>query len=81
MSARRAALIQALRDVVAGGDITHEKLAAVVPDPRLLDHSEKAAWSVLSHWVDDGDIRAQYPRYGEQQLKVVAEMARRLENA
>jgi len=79
MSARRAALIQALRDVVAGGDITHELLAAAVPDPRLLDPAEKAAWSALSHWADDADIRAQFPRHKDLQLKTLAEMARRLE--
>jgi hypothetical protein len=79
MSVRRAALIQALRDLVAGGDITQDQLVAAVPDPRLLDRGEKAAWSALSHWADDGDIRAQYPRYGDQQLKVIAELARQLE--
>ena len=72
-------MIEALRGLVAGGDLTNEQLAAVCPDPRLLDHAEKAAWAILSHWADDGDIRAKYPRYGDQQLNVIAEMARRLE--
>ena len=78
MSAHRAFLIQTLDDLVAGGDITHAQLAAAIPDPKTLDHSEKSAWAALSHWADDADIRAANPRYGPFQLTVIAEMARRL---
>ncbi|MEI9891670.1 MAG: hypothetical protein WDN45_15425 [Caulobacteraceae bacterium] len=79
MSAHRPFLIQTLREIVAGGDVTGAWLAAAIPNPKELDRGERAALSALSHWADDGDIRAQNLRHGPLQRNMMAEMARRLE--
>lgn len=79
MSVHRRYLIRTLGELVAGGDLTNAQLDAAIPNPKELDSGERAAWSALSHWADDGDIRAANPRYGPLQLNMMAEMARRLD--
>jgi hypothetical protein len=63
VSEARAQLLEALQRVADGGDITAEELDATVSDPLTLDRVEKDAWEQLSHWADDGDIRAKDAQY------------------
>ena len=63
MIATRAFLIEALRRVAGGGDISEAELDAAVPNPFALDAREKDAWEELSHWADDDDIRERDERY------------------
>ncbi len=63
MSEHHSFLSEALRRVIAGGDISNEELAAGVPDAKRLKGSEQKAYLGLSYWTDDGDIRAKDPTY------------------
>ncbi len=63
MSEARDYLLTALRRVAGGGDITAEELDAAIADPLILDRAEKDVWEQLSHWADDGDIRATDAKY------------------
>lgn len=63
MTVARTFLVDALQRVADGGDIDEAELETAVPDPFALDDLEKSAWEELSHWADDGDIRAKDERY------------------
>lgn len=63
-SGYRAFLEAALQRVIDGGDITDEELAAAIPDPIVLEGSERKAFHGLSYWADDSDIREKNPNYG-----------------
>lgn len=63
MTSVRAYLLSTLRRIVNGGDLSPEELDAEIPDPLVLDRSERAAWEELSHWADDADIRAHDAHY------------------
>lgn len=67
MVANRTYLRDTLQRVVDGGDITNEELYEAIPEPLHLSKLELGAWERLSHWADDGDIRASEPGYAEDQ--------------
>jgi hypothetical protein len=79
MTDARSFLLESLRAVIAGGDITNEELAAAIPDPARLRGAERRAWHGLSYWADDGDIRAKDPDYGPMRRQSLAALLARLE--
>lgn len=42
-------------------------LGTAVSEPKDLHPFEKTAWQMLSHWIDDDDIREKDAAYGEMQ--------------
>jgi hypothetical protein len=69
----RAFLLDALRRVRDGGNVTNDELLGRIPDPSQLDPTERAAWYCLSHWADDDDIRAKDGHYAEMQQRQIGE--------
>jgi hypothetical protein len=59
----RTFLINSLRHVIDGGDVTNDELGAAVVDPARLRIAERKAWHGLSYWADDDDVRAKDPDY------------------
>ena len=78
MSEHHAFLIETLRRVIAGGDISNEELAKAIPDARMLKGAEMKAYLGLSYWADDEDIRAKEPEYApmrrEGMVRLLADM-------
>jgi len=72
MSDARTFLLDALQRASLGIQVTNEELLGTIPDPSSLDKIEKQAWRKLSHWADDGDIRARDPAYRDMQEKQIA---------
>jgi hypothetical protein len=72
MNEARSFLLDALRRVAAGGELTNDALLSGVPDPQALGPVEKEAWLVLSGWADDDGIRAMDPAYTHMQQGQVA---------
>ena len=66
MSAYRPILVELLKRVIAGGDITREELMSAIPREGALETqgAERKAYYGLSYWSDDDDIRAKDPHYG-----------------
>ncbi len=63
MTDARTLLINCLRRVIDGGDVTNDELDAASADPGALRGVERRAWQGLSYWADDEDIRAKDPAY------------------
>lgn len=61
--ANRAALIAMLDRAIAGEIIDRNELDEAFPHPRSLEKIECSAWSALSQWIDDADIRDHDQRY------------------
>ena len=73
MTDARTFLIDTLRRVIAGGDVSNAQLEAG-PDPAALRGAGRKAWHGLSYWADDDDIRAKDPAYAtscRRQLVIV----------
>jgi hypothetical protein len=68
----REFLLSALRRITGGGEITNDELLHAVPDLTELDEVEQSAWFRLSHWADDGDIRAKDQSYADMQQQQIA---------
>lgn len=79
MSEYRSALVETLRKVIDGGDITNDQLYAAFPAPEKLHGAERKAWHGLSYWADDDDIRAKDPDYAPSQRKQLTELLSALE--
>jgi hypothetical protein len=79
MSKYQTFLIEALRDVIAGGDMTNEQLYAAIPNPEDLHGPELKAWYALSYWADDEDIRAKDPTYGPMRVGGMVELMHKLD--
>jgi hypothetical protein len=75
----RLALINLMKQVLAGDQITDAELSASVPDPTALDRNEQLAWQRLSQWADDDDIRVNDEAYSHMQRRHVAEALADLE--
>lgn len=69
----RAALIAMLDRVIAGSIIDRNELDEAFPHPRSLEKIECSAWSVLSQWIDDADIRVHDQRYHKFRLEKLVE--------
>ena len=80
MTEARTFLIESLRRVVAGGDVTSDQLYAAIADPVLLRGAERKAWQALSYWTDDGDIRAKNPAYAPYRRQQLADLLADLES-
>jgi len=76
--AARIALVNALRHVVVGGDLTKDALRAIVADPASLGGTERKAWYVPSHWADDDDIRITEPHLAADRRVQLAELSGKL---
>lgn len=68
----RTFLVDSLRTVIAGGDVTNDQLDAAIADPVLLRGAERKAWHGLSYWADDDDIRAKDPAYAPSRRRQLA---------
>ncbi len=75
----RQALIDLMKQVLVGEEITNEDLLAAAPDPAVLDQIERLAWQRLSQWADDDDIRDKDHVYADMQRRHVAEALAALE--
>jgi len=75
----RLALIDLMKRVLAGNQITKAELFTAVPDPIALDQIERAAWQRLNQWADDDDIRASDEAYANMQRRHVVEALADLE--
>lgn len=53
MNSARTYLLEALRRVVDGGDLTNDELDAAIAAPADLRGAERKAWHGLSYWADD----------------------------
>lgn len=80
MTEARTFLIDNLRRVVAGGDVTSDQLYAGVANPVLLRGAERKAWQGLSYWTDDDDIRAKDPAYAPYRRQQLADLLTGLES-
>ena len=76
----RAFLVAALRDVIAGGDITFDQLDDAIRDDNLLRGDEMKAYWGLRYWASDADIRAKDPAYAPMRREGLARLLARLEN-
>lgn len=75
----RTFLINTLRRVIDGGDLTNEELDVVISDPAGLRGAERKAWHGLSYWADDDDIRTKDPSYGPSQKRRLIDLLADLE--
>ena len=78
MSEHREFLIEALRRVIDGGDITNADLSVGIPDARFLEGFELKAYLGLSYWTDDADIREKDSLYGPARRTSLIELQQRL---
>ena len=72
MSKARAFLLATLQHVADGGDLTVAELDTGMPNPLMLDPTERDAWEELSHWADDDDVRGKdvnYTAYKRERLR------------
>ncbi|WP_093667187.1 hypothetical protein [Sphingomonas gellani] len=75
----RHALIEMMKRVLAGGEVSNSDLLTSIPDPTDLDQMERLAWQRLSQWADDDDIRARDEAYADMQRQHVTEALSDLE--
>ena len=75
----RLTLIEMMRRVLAGGEITNSELSIAASDPMDLGQIERLAWQRLSQWADDDDIRMRNASYTEMRRRQVAEALAALE--
>jgi hypothetical protein len=72
----RLVLIDMMKRVLAGEELTLGELLGAVPEPRTLDKIERLAWQRLGQWADDDDLRAKDEAYAEMQRRqVIAALA------
>ncbi|MCW6532259.1 hypothetical protein NED98_18580 [Sphingomonas sp. MMSM20] len=79
VSNARTFLIDALRHVIDGGDITNGELDAAIAQPIELRGAQRKAWYGLSYWADDEDIRAKDPAYGPSRRRQLVDLLANLE--
>lgn len=72
-------LIDSLRRVIAGGDMTNDELDAAIADPVGLRGAERKAWHGLSYWADDDDIRTKDPNYAPSRRQQLGNLLADLE--
>ncbi|WP_375399094.1 hypothetical protein [uncultured Sphingomonas sp.] len=75
----RTFLIDSLRRVTDGGDVTNDELDAAIADPAGLRGAERKAWHGLSYWADDDDISAQDPSYAPSRRQQLGDLLADLE--
>lgn len=75
----RAFLINSLRHVINGGDVTNDELDDAIADPAGLRGAERRAWHGLSYWADDDDIRAKSPAYAPSRRRQLSNLLNDLE--
>lgn len=80
MNNARTYLLETLRRVIDGGDVTNEELDAAIAAPADLRGAERKAWHGLSYWADDDDIRAKDPAYAPSRRGQLADLLSALEN-
>jgi hypothetical protein len=79
MLEQRDFLLQALREVIAGGDIDLERIDAAISQPeKLKGPAFKAYWG-LRYWADDGDIRKKDSAYAPMRREGLARLLHKLE--
>ena len=79
MTRVRTFLIDILRHVTDGGDVTNDELDAAIADPAGLRGAERKAWHGLSYWADDDDIRAKDPSYALSRRQQLGDLLADLE--
>jgi hypothetical protein len=73
-------LVNSLRHVIEGGDITGEQIDAAFPNgPKTLRGAQFKAYYGLGNWAADEDIREKDPSYAPMRRKGLVELLRRLE--
>jgi hypothetical protein len=72
LNSGRTYLIEALRRVIDGGDVTNDELDTAIAAPADLRGAERKAWHGLSYWADDDDIRAKDPAYAPLRRRQLA---------
>lgn len=80
MDNARTYLLETLRRVIDGGDVTNGELDAAIAAPADLRGAERKAWHGLSYWADDDDIRAKDPAYASMRRGQLADMLCALES-
>lgn len=80
MDNARAYLLEALRHIIDGGDVTNEELDSAIAAPADLRGAERKAWHGLSYWADDDDVRAKDPTYAPSRRRQLADLLSALEN-
>lgn len=75
----RTFLIDSLRRVIDGDDVTNDELDAAIADPAGLRGAERKAWHGLSYWADDDDIRAKDPSYAPSRRQQLGDLLADLE--
>lgn len=79
MTEARIFLINTLRRVIGGGDVTNHQLNDAIADATSLRGAERKAWHGLSYWADDDDIRAKDPAYAPSRRRQLADLLNDLE--
>lgn len=69
----RGRLIDLLRQVLAGEEVTPAAIDGALPYPRSLGVDERKAYAMLSRWADDEDIRTRDLDYAERQREQLAQ--------
>ena len=77
--ADRDALAAFARRVLAGEAADATDLDAALPSSTSLPPTERALHEALSHWADDGDIRARDHAYATRQRERIADRLARLQ--
>ena len=77
--ADRDALAAFARRVLAGEAADATDLDAALPPSTSLPPTERALHEALSHWADDGDIRARDHAYATRQREQIADRLARLQ--
>ncbi|MBO9623500.1 MAG: hypothetical protein J7500_12390 [Sphingomonas sp.] len=65
--ADRTSLVELLDRALSPENVVPEDLDSAIPYPRSLGRLETKAFEALSHWLDDGDIRARDAAYASRQ--------------
>lgn len=79
MNHARIFLINILRHVIDGGDVTNAELNAAITDPATLQGVERKAWHGLSYWADDDDVRTKDLAYAPSRRRQLADLLSNLE--
>lgn len=63
MGEYRDSLLRLIRLALASGKAGAADVGSALPDPRILDPVEKAAWIELYFWSENADLRASDQRW------------------
>ena len=61
MESAREILTDSCQSALTGAGFDRSKFMQLLPDPRLLNRKEKAAWIELRYWDDNAGLRKDHP--------------------